>query len=416
MTEFEMQDLLNTKLKQYLLPKNKELEISQIIELINLQIIETFNCDKEKLIDALEFFNRNIVQNQNMKFADLLNKIEISSSGELFVKGFLSKNNPMLFFYYGDDDSPFAKITTDFGDYEIKYSIEISNNSKVLADFKKGKFVSNSYLTNVDYIYRGNIVEKNKNVFAETKLVENSKFLNVTNESNYLQEYVNFLNLIRNANQYNKIDLSKISGFSLEILFNNFYDEIKNLCFDEYNLSLENIIYLINSTVYNDNSKNLLKVPNSKFVQIIENLDNLNEFSQKRKMKIRVDNDNESIEYDVIKSDKYLSIDVKERGKKKCGLMVISTADGFSAFVSNGNSKLQSKPAFVINFSAGQIKIMTVDDKSLKTKSNKFEMNVILNDGFLKFSSFSSDYENMKSTSYKNIEDYDIYVYSAKMQ
>lgn len=416
MTEIEMQNLLNAKLKQYLLPKNKELKIGQIVELINSQIIEIFNCDKEKFIDALELFNKNIELNQNMKFADYLNKISISSSDEIYVKGFLSKGNPMLFFYYGDDENPFAKITTDFLDNEDKYSIEISNSSKVLSNFKKGKPIINSYLTNVEYAYSDDAIETNKNVFAETKIVEKSKFLNVPDESIYLQEHTNFLNLIRNANQNNKIDLSEISGFSLEILFNNFYDEIRNLCFDEYNLSLENIVYLINSTVYDDTNKYPLKTPNSKFVQMIDSVDKSNETSQNRKLKIKIDKNSNAVEYDVIKSEKYLSIDVNNNGKKKCGLMIISTADGFSAFVSNGNSKTQNKPAFVINFSAGQIKVMSVEDKTSKIKDNNFEMNVLLDGEFLRFTSFCGKLENAKNANYKNSDDNDLYFYNSIMQ
>lgn len=416
MTEIEIQDLLNDKLKQYLLPKNKKLEIGQIVELINSQIIEMFNCDKEMLIDALDLFNRNLELNQNMKFADYLNKILISNSGEIYVKGFLSKDNPMLFFYNGDDESPFAKITTEFLDGKEKYSLEVSNNSKVLANFKKGKSTSNSYLTNIDYIYSGTTIEKTRNVFAETKLVENSKYLNVSDESAYLQEHTNFLNLIRNVNQNNKIDLSEISGFSLAILFNNFYDEIKNLCYSKYNLSLENIIYLINATVYDDNNKFPLKTPNSKFVKMIESIDKTNETSQNRKLKIKIDRNSNAVEYDVIKSEKYLSIDVNENGKKQCGLMVISTADGFSAFVSNGKSRAQGKPAFVINFSAGQIKIMTIDDKVSRLKDSNFEMNVILDGKFLKFTSLSSKSENIKNITKQNSEETDLYFYSAIMQ
>lgn len=416
MTEIEMQNLINEKLKAYLLPKTKNLDIGQIIELINSQIIEMFDCDKQKLVYALELFNRNLETGQNLKFADYLNKILISNSSEIYVKGFLSKDNPMLFFYSKNDENPFAKITTDFLGGNNKFSVEISNNSNAVADFKKGKAVSNAYLVNIDYTYTDGKIEESKNIFAETKLVENSKYLNVPDELNSSLEYFNFLNLIKNANQNSKIDLSKISGFSLGILFNNFYDEMKNLCFDEYNLSLENIIYLINSTVYDDSSVNPLKVPNSKFVQLIESIDKTNETSQNRKLKIKIDKNSNAVEYDVIKSEKYLSIDVNENGKKQCGLMVISTADGFSAFVSNGNTKTQNKPAFVINFSAGQIKVMSVDNKPAKTTDNNFEITVSLDEEFLKFNSTSSIFKSLKDINKKNINGSNLNLYSAVMQ
>lgn len=373
MSEKEIRSLLFQKMNTYLTNNNQSYDASQIIETVISLIIDYFDCDLRKIIDALELFISNKESGRDIKFSDYYNRVDISNFANLSVKGFLSKGNPMLFFYFCDEENPFAKVKKLVEDGKDKFYIEISNSSQVLAQYKKGNMnFSNAYVIDYEFSFDENNIEKTKNVYAETKLIENASFLNKTDFSELADEYNNFLVLLGNAIGKNYIDISKISGFGLDILLLNFYDEIKSLCFDEYNLSLENILYLLNKTLYKD--KLPLKKPKSPFLDFIENISIGEELGENRKVKIELPISEEVIEYDVIKSEKYLSIDVIEAEKKKCGMMVLSTENGFSLFVSNGESKYKhnKRPSFVMNFSDNQIKFMTIDQEILKKRKSKF--------------------------------------------
>ena len=315
------------------------------------------------------------------------------------VKGFLSKDSPVLFFYVGDDENPCIKLKTNFESKQDAYIIELSNNPQVLAKYKKGetKF-NNAFVVDYEFVYNSKFFEKVKNVFAETKLKEDAEFLNVVNFNGVSNEYKNFLILLKNSINMKGFDVSNISSFGLEVLEHSFYDEIKRLCLDDYNFSFENIVYLINKTLY-DCDDELIK-PESVFLDFIDDVYYETEnYSQNKKVKLKIPASDKVVEYDVIKSEKYLCVDAVEQGRKKCGIMIISTGDGFSVCVSNQSVKNGGikKPSFVINFSENQIRVMSIDTKKLSADNVSFESFITFDNGFMKLNYSSGNVKKIKN-------------------
>lgn len=395
----EFRKLLNEKLNIYLANGFKVCEISQVSKTI-LSIIENyFDPDYKKFIESLDFFINNRNENQDIKYSDYLNKMDISSSNNFSVKGFLSKGLPMLFFYMGDDDNPCIKVTTNFEKNQGVYNIELSNNPQVLAKYKKGGTgFNNAYVVDYEFVLGSKFIEKSKIVFAETKSKEEVDGLNVTDFSIISNEHKNFFNLLKNSINSKNFNVSNISRFGLNILLDSFYDEVKDLCFDEYNFSLENIVYLVNRTLYGDDIN--LNKPESMFLDFVDDVSYETEnIGQNKKVKLKIPVHDRVVEYDVIKSEKYLSIDVVEFGRKKCGLMIISTGDGFSVCVTNRNVKSESnkKPSFVLNFSESQIRLISIDDKKQSGENKAFESVVSFDKGFIKLNYSINDTKKIKN-------------------
>ncbi len=403
MIEKEVRNLLFQKMNIYLTNDNPDYDSSQMIDTIISLIVDFFDCDMKKMIAALDLFISNKETGNDVKFADYYNKVDVSKFSNLSVKGFLSKGNPMLFFYLGDEASPFAKVKKTIEDGKDKFFIEISNSSEVLEKYKKGGKFNNAYVADYEFVYDGKSIEKSKNVYAETKLIESASFLNRTDFSELSDEYKNFLTLLGNAISKKYIDLSNISGFGLDILLLNFYDEIKGLCFDEYELSFDNILYLLNQTLYED--KEALKKPESSFLDLVEGVSVDDANQENRKVKITIPVHSDIVEYDVNKAEKYLSIDAILNGKKKCGVMIVSTDNGFSLFVSNQERKMGGlkKPSFVINFSDNQIKIMTIDAEISKRENRSFETVISFDGEFMRFVSSDSSIKNNKRNKNVNL-------------
>ncbi len=405
----ELRNLLYEKLSLYLKNDSSKYDVSQVIETILLIIEKYFDPDYKKFINALELFYVNRIENQDVKFSDYLNRVDISKSNNFSVKGFLSKGSPMLFFYIGDDDNPCIKLKTNFDEKQVIYSIELSNNPQVLAKYKKGENnFNNAFVVDYEFVYNSKVLERVKNVFAETKLVEDAMFLNITDFNDISNEYKNFLTLLKNSIDLNSFNTSNISSFGLEILLHSFYDEMKKLCLSDYNFSLENIVYLINKTLY-ENVEDLKK-PESQFLDFIDDVSYETEnISQNKKVKLKIPVSDKVVEYDITKSEKYLCIDAVEQGRKKCGIMIISTGDGFSVCVSNrsiknGNVK---KPSFVMNFSENQIRVMTIDANKANSENDSLEAFITFDNGFMKLNYSDGVIKKLKNSKDSIIASYE---------
>lgn len=406
MVDNEHRSILYEKLNFYL-SNGSKYNISQVIETILSMLENYFDYDRKKFIDAVELFCVNQSKNQDVKFSDYLNRVDISKSNNLTVKGFLSKGSPMLFFYVGDDDNPCIKLKTNFNEKQSTYSIELSNNPQVLAKYKKDDAnFNNAYVIGYDFIYSPKVFEKIKNIFAETKTKEDAEFLNITDFSDVSDEHKNFLILLRNAIDSKNFNASNISGFGLEVLLHSFYDEMKNLCLDEYHLSFENIIYLINKTLY-DNTGDLIK-PNSIFLDFVDDVSyETEDAGLNKKVKLKIPISNKVIEYDVTSSEKYLCIDAVELGRKKCGVMIISTGDGFSVCVSNRSVKNGSMktPSFVMNFSENQIRVMTIDENKNNREGSSLEAFITFDNGVMKLNYSNGDIRRVKNLKEQSVQD-----------
>lgn len=372
MNEQDYLDVLAKRLNSYLTNEDKKYDSTLMINSIISSIIQYFECDYQKLIDAIETLNHMKNIGTFTRYSDVENVFDVSSQTELSVKGFLSKGKPILFFYKENDENPYGIIKTETKNGKDIYSIEISNNPDTLAYYKRDFVASgDTYVFAETYEYDSESLKTKRSVFAETG--EDMGKLDVFSMTDSEKEYRNLLLLIRNALSEN-LDFNEISGFGMDILFLSFYDSIKSLCKKESIFSLEDMLYLANETIYPEN-KNLVK-PYSQLVNNIEKQKLIElEIGEQKKFSFVLNIDGKDIEYRIVRSEKYLSVDAFENDKKLSGYMIVSSVDGFSFFRLNGNYVDEKSenyiPSFVIHFVGNQIKFMSIEDKENKSLPTK---------------------------------------------
>ena len=371
MTEQEYLTVLADRLEIYLTHEDKNYNSTQMINSIITSIIQYFDCDYQKLIDALDELIEMKNSNYSTKYAEEANKFDISNTTKLSVKGFISKGHPVLFFYYNDDPNPYGVVKAVSQDGKDVYSVEISNNSESLSTYKrKDSVLDDSYVFVDEYEYSSEGFRSTKNVYAQagkSKQLENLDFYNMPE---IVDEYKNFVFLLYNAMGKNKADPTNISGFGADILFLSFYDIVKELCGNGNVLTLADIVYFINQTIYD--GKGDVKKPDSKIADLVDEVEVSNKALQKRVI-FDTEIDGKILRYEVIKSEKYLSIEVYDEGEKICGAMIVASPDGFSLFRTN-TKNLMVKDAitsFVINLSDNKIKFVTIDENIKNNESGR---------------------------------------------
>ena len=403
MSEQEKLLILAEKLESYLTNNEKKYDSSQMINSIISTIVQYFDCDYTKLIEALESLAHMREIDEFTKYSDVENIFDVSNSkNQIAVKGFISKGSPILFFYLGNNENPSGVVKTNFDEKTDVFSIEVSNNADALATYKKEDVnLSNSYVVVDEFEYSSDKCVTTRNIYAETDSSEKDMF-RILDVSDIADEHKNFMVLLNNAMSRKGIDLTKLSGFGADILFLSFYDEIKKMCKNEELLPLADLVYLVNETIYPASQE--VKVHNSKLISMIDSLSLEGSEKEQKKFSFNVEIDGKSYKYDVVRSEKYFSVEVFDGSVKVCGAMIVSSADGFSFFRSNGNFAEEEISSFVINVSDNKVKLMTIEGNQDKKKAcRKIESLVsFASDGSIKLT--SSDSKKAKVKKRKNAQ------------
>ena len=393
MNKEEDLQLLFTRLSSYLTNDNKKYDSTQMINSIISTIIQYFDCDYTKLAEAIDVLNQMREGGIHTKFSDSLNRFDISGGTELSVKGFLSKGQPILFFYLGNSENPYAIVKTETDGKRDRYSVEISNSSDALSNYKKKNFKvkDDAFVVVEEYEYYLDKCRSARNVYAETVPDTQSQFLDVTGFGDVAYEHKNFFKLLVNAMGSNGVDFSKVSPFGTDILFLSFYDTIRLLSGESEELPLEDVMYLINETLYDDRIP--LSKGNSVLLDTMQSASIIDTTNSQKKISFDRFIDGRMLTYNIVKSEKYLSIDVFENGKKHSGAMVVGTTEGFSYIRNIGESESTPEKyvsSYVMNFSEGKIKFMTMSNDASKNKNNSRNIEMVLsidNSGRIKLAS-----------------------------
>lgn len=391
MEEQEYLQVIFDKLNSYLTNDDKNYDSSQMINSIISTIVQFFDCDYEKLALALDRLVIMKEENSNTKYADPLNRFDISDKTQLSVKGFLSKGQPNLFFYIGDTNNPYAIVKTINDDGKDIYSVEISNNPDVLLTYKKDASVlRDSYVYVQEFEYVDGKCLETTNMYAETIPSNTHNFISIDTIEQDSNDYGNFMLLLSNAMKNKGVDLTNISNFGSDILFLNFYDKIKELCGSDKILSLEDLIYLATASLYGESG--VLK-KESELIKIFKAEGIYSPESVQTRQTIETVINGVPISYHIVKSEGYLSIEAYNGNKKVCGSMVIASDEGFSMIRTFYNApaidEFENGTSFVINVNGNQVKFMTMDGRNAdQNKKRTVESRLIFEDnGVIKLES-----------------------------
>ena len=381
---------------------DKKYDASQMIESVISSIVQYFSCDYAKLIDALESLIHMRDIDEYTKYSDIENTFDISDSKiNVTVKGFLSKGKPILFFYVGDNENPSGIVKTSSEDKKDIYSIEISNSTEVLSSYKKDMAdLTNSYVFVNEFAYEGDVCTTTHKILAETDS-NNQMTFDVLDTAEVEDEHKNFIILLNNAMAKSGLNFSKLSGFGADILFLSFYDEVKNLCENDELLPLGDLIHIINETIYPE--KKQIDGFNSVLVDAIGGESLVLDENQQKKFSFMINYAGKDYRYEIVKSEKYFSVEVFDGADKISGAMIVSSADGFSFIRSNGSLTSTDIASIVINVSENKLKFMTIDaGQDKKSKYRKIETVLSFSpDGAIKLE--SSDMKTQKVKKNKNV-------------
>lgn len=393
MSEQEYLQIIFDKLKSYLTDDDNSYDSTQMINSIISTIIQFFDCDYKKLADALDQLVVMKNLDSDSKYSSGNNKFDISSKTKISIKGFLSKGQPNLFFFLDDSDKPYA-IVKNYIDGNAKvYSVEISNNPEVLLKYKNDKSVlKNSYVYVEEYNFNKKACFSTKNMYAETIPESNGSYVNEENFSKSQSDYAEFLRLLKNS--VSDIDVSTISSSTSDILFLNFYDKAKSYSGQDKLLPFEDMVYLINKIIYNE--QNMIST-NSEFINNLSKIINSGAKGAERK-KFTIQIDNVPVNYEVINKDGYLSVDVFLNSEKLGSSMIIASEGGFSLVRSFGEFMNTSEGAIshVVNISDNQVRILSIDDTlGVEKVGKKFDSRIIFDKtGVVKFVSSEREVMN----------------------
>ena len=233
------------KLAQYFQIKN--VNAHEIIQPIYQSLMNNVNFDLQKFNSCLEMLLALRDNGHNLIFQTDNNMFDVSSrhSG-VQVKGVISNNRPILFFYDRNGEV-FYKIKYSSKNGQKAIIAESSINEydvtpEQLIDYQADRF----FYSHSDKV----IFDDDTFTFRNRTLAKTGKVEDVFLEEDMCDEYRNFYLFLKNViSQTGKKSLENLSVIKADFLFASFYQNLKDLCRAEDELSFPEIVYLMNAVL-----------------------------------------------------------------------------------------------------------------------------------------------------------------------
>lgn len=388
MTDFSYAEILQKKLKNYF--SDKTISQTDIIEKITNIIMQTVDCDQEKLIFALEQLSTLKQNNIGMNFQQTDNVFDVSSHLQMHVKGFLSGEKPHLYFYKEGEKLPFFKIKSYDHLGKKRIIVEATNNSDV---FKNKVEVGLNQLSANSYIVKDDFVCEDARVFLHSVIASKTSregSLNETEKPILNNEESNFYNFIRKIFIQNGISLpNELTAEETEVIFGYFYNTLGSIVSYENEFDIKDLIVILNNFL---NKEGFEK----------ESFDEQNGLSMTAKLindemlKRRFIDNNLEIEtfgktgtpltVKVAMVSEYISIDIFDNSiqEKVCNYIACKTNEGFFMFRNIKDSSFvnydQKTSSFTININSDEIKFTVIGNNSKgKQMRNPIDISVRFN-------------------------------------
>ena len=328
-------DSLVIELSQYLAPRGVNLsEISKVV--VEDILAQNSGVSQLKLAFALRRLSKMKNQKINMNFQDTSNEFDVSGTGKVYVKGFLSKSKPQLFFYKENEEMPSFTLKTSKNDNGFNLLVEYANSPDVITNFKNNKSIAEShYLSRVNYVIDDeNKINVQKDFFQKTTKQERQDGLDVKLLDENLVFYYNFFKNIFSESGF-EFD-GKLSEVDYKLMYLDFLTTLEGVLNDPNEFDIKSVLALVESTILpeSDNYKNV-KLP--EIVKKIISIQKGESLSLKNGYIPFVKN-NKNYLCRVVSSKQHLSVDVfSAKYEPLCSYVVCGTNGGFTMFRSTKN-------------------------------------------------------------------------------
>ena len=354
LTDLKLQNL-HERLACYLESNSDEQYDESLYSMILNSIIENVEFDETKLARALDMLNRMKNNNISTEFQQMNNMFDVSTqTSKTYVKGFLSKGLPILYFYRYGEDLPFYKLKSvvdDFGQEKIK--IETANTANVLAERKHKPIDSGSYYVRVLDITK----HKNNYTYHNvTRARAGKDDLFIISKDNFPDEYKLFYNFLQASLKNNGIELpDNMSATKFDFIFLEVYAKIKKCIEDVPDFSMTDLLMIMHSTINGEQVKTEDYVGDGTFETNMNSLvartiaaSEYDENNRKRDYQSRSMRSKDEMSFHTVQALNYISIDAAKDGVPYSSYVMGLTHQGFTLFKSNRNKDKSLNDDFVM--------------------------------------------------------------------
>ncbi len=368
MTDFGYAEILQKMFERYF--SDKTINGTDIIQKIVNTIFQTIDCDLEKLIYSLEQLCNLKQNNMAMNFQQTENEFDVSLNSNVYVKGFLSNDKPLLYFYKNNEHLPFFKIKSYDNLGKKRIVVEATNDSSV---FKSKTIMNPEFLCDNSFVIRDDYVCENTDVFTHsTVLTKTGRSDGLENKELAMlnDEEKNFYNFIRNNFIKNGVFLpNDLTQYESEVLIGYFYNTLNSVVSYDNEFDIKDLIYIMNSFIIRDSSQVLNFNENNglsvaaKYInnEILKNKFIDDKFEIKTYGKTGC-----PLTIKVSMVSEYISIDITDdvNMENVCNYIACKTNEGFFLFRNVKDPKFlkenEKNSAFTINLSENEIKFTII--------------------------------------------------------
>lgn len=366
-------------------------DLKPVIKNVFGEVVENCEIDEGKFIKALNADHFTAVANNPNYLESKINRVDRgASSNPVFMKAFLSKGNPYIYFYNDSQNLPFLKIKHKTKDSVLKFDMEVSSAPELLTsnDFKAQK--------DMPYMYMNDGYEiVDSLIFERKKLDMNTAKTMGAQESQYFEKKHNdFLNFLDGSTSGEIV--KKLSPESKNVLVKNLYNVVQDLFVPEFDFTLEEMIKIADSSLnekYTDSDIDLNNpVKADGVVEAICSI-NPNGLNHPYQKEIIVDGGKNISKISFVKNVKCLTMNLLDKNDDLIiRYLICSTNKGWTIYRHICDPKIKGKtiiPACSINLTDNELKFTTFTEKNSNEFVNSF-LDILVHfnsDGSLKFDS-----------------------------
>ena len=396
LTDLKLQNL-HERLACYLESDSNVQYDEALYSMVLNSIVEHVEFDDSKLIRALDMLNRMKNNNVSTEFQQMNNMFDVSTqTSKTFVKGFLSKGLPILYFYRNGEDLPFFKLKSvvdDFGQEKIK--IETANTANILAERKNKPIDTSSYYVRVLDI------TKHKDRFTYhnvTRARAGKDNLFVISKDNFPDEYKLFYSFLQSAFKNNGIELpDNMSATKFDFIFLELYEKVKKCIEDVPDFSMTDLLMIMHSTI-NGQQTNIAEFAgdgtletniNSLVARTIA-VSEYDEQNRKKDYHSTGMRKGEELTFHTVQASNYASIDIEKNGVPYSSYVMGLTTHGFTLFKSNRNEDKSLNDDFIMltfNLTDNMLRFSASYDEMISGKSSQDIIMQVMPQGELVLSS-----------------------------
>lgn len=368
----------------------------KLCDVILEAILENVDIDISRLSVALEWLDQ-LKAHKSNDFRQVDNMFDVSTqTSKTYVKGFMSKGLPILYFYKSGEKLPFFKIKSVLGNSTKAVKIETASSSKVLAEYKNKLIEENIfYLKTIDVVSGANGIETTQ----KTRMRAGNQDPIIVSKSSYSDEYKLFFDFIQTALKNNGIEVpDSMSALKFECVFLELYERFKKCIGDVEDFTMTDLVMMMNSVINDKHVDDKLVVGdgtlshnNMSLVARAIASSGYNEQNRRATYYATSEDPQEKDVFSVVKASNYASIGIKRKGVPYVSYMMGMTNQGFTLFKSyKGTNKEKGDFAMLtFNLTDNLFRLSASYEEVVSSKPAEDVIMRISNDGEIELSTVS---------------------------